>query len=345
MSGHQQQQPCGVHLVGSIPLPSTEQVFREACKSLPGRLRRLPDGETGNRQAFTTFQRDAFASNPGVLRSFGVQDGSHEEVIPAAGDIQVLSTKYDDYALSSYTKFCQLRTEGIIPKGTRFQVSLATPINTIAPFVDPSHQAAAEPVYEKALLSALRRIQDEIPAEDLAIQWDVAVEFAMLENVGFFLFVPWFSPVKEGIMERIVRLAAAVDDKVELGYHLCYGDIQHQHFVQPKDVGLLVEMANLIVEQVQHPVSWIHMPVPKERDDAAYFAPLKTLRLRGNTELYLGVVHYKDEEGTRRRIKAAKEVVKEFGVATECGMGRTPPEELGDILAICATVTAPYSRS
>lgn len=345
MSGdqqQQQQQPCGVHLVGSIPLSSTEQVFREACKTLPGRLRRLPDGETGKRQAFTTHQRDVFAPNPAVLRSFGAPDGSKEEVKPVTGDIQVLPTEYDDYALSSYTKFCQLRDEGVIPQGTRFQISFPTPINTIAPFIDPSHQAAVEPVYEKALLSALRRIQDKIPAKDLAIQWDVAVEFAMLENVGF-VFAPWFSPVKEGIMERIVRLSAAVDDNVELGYHLCYGDIGHQHFVQPKDTGLLVEMANLIVEKVQRPVSWFHMPVPKDRDDAPYFAPLKALRLQDNTELYLGLVHYKDEEGTRRRIQAAKEVVKKFGVATECGMGRTPPEELGDILAICAAVSAPYS--
>jgi len=341
MSSHQQQ-PCGVHIVGSVPLPSTEQVFRQACKTLPGRLRRLPDGETGKRWNFTSHQRDIFAPTPAVLRSFDGQDRNPEEAKNATSDIQLLPTEYDDFALSSYTGFCQLRTEGVIPQGTRFQVSLPTPINTIGPCIDPGCQAAVEPVYEKALLNALRRIQDEIPAKDLAIQWDVAVEFGMLENIGF-IFVPWFSPVKEGIMERIVRLSAAVDDKVELGYHLCYGDIQHRHFVEPKDIGLLVEMANLIVEQVQHPVSWIHMPVPKDRADAAYFAPLKGLQLQDNTELYLGVVHFGDEEGTQRRIQAAKGVVKKFGVATECGMGRTPPEELGSILEICAAVTAPYS--
>ncbi|KAI9870161.1 MAG: hypothetical protein M1830_004621, partial [Pleopsidium flavum] len=326
MSSHQQQ-PCGVHLVGSVPLPSTEQVFRQACKTLPGRLRRIPDGETDKRQNFTTPQRDIFAPTPAVLRSFDGHNLSPEEAKNATSDIQILSTGYDDFALSSYTKFRQLRTEGVIPQGTRFQVSLPTPINTLAPFIDPGCQAAVEPVYEKALLSALRRIQDEIPAKDLAVQWDVAVEFGMLESIGF-IFTPWFSPVKEGIMERIVRLSAAVDDKVELGYHLCYGDIQHRHFVEPKDMGLLAELANSIVEQVRHPVSWIHMPVPKDRADAAYFAPLKGLRLQDSTQLYLGVVHFGDEEGTQRRIQAAKEVVKEFGVGTECGMGRTPPEEL-----------------
>ncbi|MCJ1258529.1 hypothetical protein MMC24_006362 [Lignoscripta atroalba] len=333
----QQQQPCGVHIVGSVPLPSSEHVFRQVCKNLPGRLRRLPDGETGTRQQFTGFQGAVFAPTPAVLRSPDGSARSREEV-----NIQLLPTGYDDFALASYATFCQLRTEGVIPQGTRFQVSLPTPINTVAVFVDPSYQEVVEPVYEKALLSALRRIQDEIPAKDLAIQWDVAVEFGMLENVGF-VFVPWWSPVKEGVVERIVRVSAAVDEGVEMGYHLCYGDIEHRHFVEPKDMGLLVEMANLIVEQVEHRVSWFHMPVPKDRADAAYFAPLKGLRRPDTTELYLGVVQFEDEEGTRRRIQAAKEVVKEFGVATECGMGRTPPEQLAGILEISAAVSAPRS--
>lgn len=343
MSNHQQQQPRGVHVVGSVPLPSTEQVFREACKTLPGPLHRLPDGETGKRQNFTSFQTDVFAKCPSVLRALDGQNRSTEGVQSGTGDIQLLPTGYDDCALASYATFCQLRKEGVIPPGTRFQVSLPTPINVIGPFVDPSHQAAVEPVYEKALLSALRRIQDEIPAKDLSIQWDVAVEFAMLENVQFFLFTPWFSPVKEGIMERIVRVSAAVDKDVELGYHLCYGDIQHRHFVEPKDTALLVEIANLILKQVHHPVNWIHMPVPKDRTDAAYFAPLEGLKLQDNTQLFLGLVHHADEEGTRRRTEAAEKVVKKFGVSTECGMGRTPPEELDGILKICAAVSAPYS--
>lgn len=41
-----------------------------------------------------------------------------------------------------------------------------------------------EPLYAEALLSCLQRIQDAIPAEDLAIQWDLAAEFALLEGVA-----------------------------------------------------------------------------------------------------------------------------------------------------------------
>ena len=84
------------------------------------------------------------------------------------------------------------------------------------------------------------------------------------------------------------------------------------------------------------------MPVPKSRDDRAYFEPLKELKRPDGLELYLGLVHAGDEEGTRRRIKTAEEVgVGRFGVATECGMGRTPVSELPSIFEISAEVPEP----
>jgi hypothetical protein len=40
-----------------------------------------------------------------------------------------------------------------------------------------------------------------------------------------------------------------------------------------------------------------------ERDDDACFAPLDYLKLAAETELYLGVIHFRDgEQGARRRI-------------------------------------------
>jgi hypothetical protein len=47
-----------------------------------------------------------------------------------------------------------------------------------------------------------------------------------------------------------------------LGFHLCYGDLDAKHFVQPIDATKLVEMANLITRSVQRAIQWMHMPVP-----------------------------------------------------------------------------------
>ncbi len=58
--------------------------------------------------------------------------------------------------------------------------------------------------------------------------------------------------------------------------------------------------------------------------------------------LSLGLVHYTDGvEGTRKRIEAAQRVVTDFGVATECGLGRRPVETIPGLLRIHSEVAAP----
>ena len=39
----------------------------------------------------------------------------------------------------------------------------------------------------------------------------------------------------------------------------------------------MVDFADRIVTKVRRPITWVHMPVPRERDDEAYFAPLERL--------------------------------------------------------------------
>ncbi len=133
---------------------------------------------------------------------------------------------------------------------------------------------------------------------------------------------------------------------LRLGYHLCYGDYEHSHFKQPEDAANLVEVANAVstaavsTAAVKRPIHWVHMPVPRGRTDDAYFALLQNLKRRPETELYLGLVHFTDGvEGARQRIEAAQRVGSDFGIATECGLGRRPPETIPDLLRIHAEVT------
>jgi hypothetical protein len=356
-------QPCGVHLVGSVCLPSAEEVFRKTTSLLPGRLRRIPDGETQHRQQFFNFQRHVFAKagasealvkydaqfNP--LPSGPVPQERVERLVQLLREN--LHTEYDVYAIESYGLFTRLRDEGVIPPGVRFQVSLPTPVNVMT-MVSPPYQAALEPVYEAALLRDLRRIEAVVPSGDLAVQWDCAIEFAILEEIEYPPgFQPWFAhggkdatASRAHIDAALVRLGRAVGADTELGYHLCYGDRGHRHFCEPRDTGLLVDVALAVLRGVGRRVAWLHLPVPKRRDDDTYFAPLKELApvLEGGpTELYLGLVHADDEEGTRSRIEAASRVLGIFGVGTECGMGRTPPEHFASILAISSAFSSPVS--
>ena len=133
-----------------------------------------------------------------------------------------------------------------------------------------------------------------------------------------------------------------MDPKSEMGYHLCYGDIGHQHFVQPPDIELMVELANAIMEKISnvHPIAYFQMPVPKDRVVAAYFQPLEILKLH-DTKLVLGVVPPNDEAGTKKRLEVAQAFYPNIArVSSKCGLGRTPPGELRSILEICAAVTS-----
>ncbi|MFI5613323.1 hypothetical protein [Amycolatopsis sp. NPDC051903] len=328
----------GVHLVGSVPLGDAEEVFRAVAASVGRHVRRVPDGETGARANWTFWQGDVFARTPGLVTDdVGRGEYSPTPKYRLAGDPSALrfgSLGYAAAALSSWVVFRRLRAAGVLPD-LRFQVSLPTPMAPIRLHVDPRDQAAVEPAYETALLRELELITDAIPAGELSIQWDTAVEFGMLEGV----FPSWVPDLREGILDRLTRLGDAVPSDVELGYHLCYGDSAHKQFVEPKDTSHLVAVANAVAARLSRPLGWIHLPVPLSRTDAAYFEPLRTLALPAATELYLGLIHATDgAAGAADRITAALSAVDNFGVATECGFGRRQPAAVPALLALHAAV-------
>jgi hypothetical protein len=143
------------------------------------------------------------------------------------------------------------------------------------------------------------------------------------------------------LLGQLAQLGDAIPTGVEMGYHLCYGDRGHKHFIEPKDTRNLVEVANGIASRLHRRLDWLHLPVPRGRDDAAYYAPLRGLALKPETQLYLGLVHHSDGvDGTRRRMAAAAPYVANFGIAAECGLGRRDPATIRDFLAVHAAAAA-----
>jgi hypothetical protein len=337
--------PRGALLLGSVPLPDAETVFRTASELLDGRLRRLPDGETNDgRDMWVVFPFPKFAENPALellgpdMHQYGeaprvqLRDGIDGD------DLEFEPFGYVDNARASYEIFSRLKRECVIEADVRFQVSLPTPTANLIVYVMPEAQAAVEPALERRIAAEIAGIVDAIPHDELAIQWDVCQEVGIWE--GF--YEPWYSDPQAAIPARLARLADLVPSDVEMGMHFCYGDYKHQHFMQPKSLAVTVAMANSARTAVRRSIDWVHLPVPADRDDDAYFAPLSDLRLDDETEFYLGLVHHHDGvEGAQRRIDAAQRFRDRFGVATECGMGRRPSETIPDLLRIHAEVSEP----
>jgi hypothetical protein len=337
------QQPRGAHLNGSVPLSSSEEVFRAAAGTLGAHLRRIPDGETGVRAGWIGWQRAVFTHHPefepgepepGV---YGPQPVFRLRQRDRASHLEFGSLGYSEAAIASYADFERLKRDGVIPAAVRFQVSLPTPLAPMS-FIALRDRDLAEPAYERRLLTELREITNAVPNDQLAIQWDVAFEVGLLEELAPTHLGDPFN----NVIQRLVRIGEAVRPDVDLGYHLCYGDLGRHHFKEPSDTELLVRMANALATHLGAQLKWLHLPVPRVREDDDYFAPLEQLELPAGTELYLGVVHLEDGvDGARRRVEAALRHVSSFGVATECGLGRHPAEAVPEVLRTHAAVAVP----
>lgn len=325
----------GVHLVGSVAMDSAEAVFTALAGELGPWLQRLPDGETGERHRWIYWQREMLLGHPDMeldpdaeplaLHQWDGQLIRNTELIrfkPGVdpGGVE-FETGYAAAARESYETFRRLRTEGVIGHGVRFQVSLPTPMASGYMYLSPNSLDDYLPVYERALTTALDQILQAVPHDELTIQWDVCQEVLIYED--YFPVRP--QDYKAQIMAQLARLGRRVPEDVELGYHLCYGTPTDEHLVMPADMAILVEMANGIVSTLDRRLDFMHMPVPRERSDDAYFAALADLEMPESAELYLGLIHHDDGEGDRARVAAARKIWPDFGIATECGWGRTDP--------------------
>jgi hypothetical protein len=336
-------QPTIVHFVGSIPLPDTETVFRTLAAAAGPHLLRLPDGETGIRKTWIRFLQGVLAENPAIEVATDVPpfkftqwDGKLLREIPrlrvkpgARPDPASFDTGYAAMAIDSWGVFERLQRAGVIPPAVKFQVSLPTPIAPTYNNMVPGDRPLVLPALTDHLVGEVRKIAAAIPNDRLALQWDVCQEVLAWEGY----YEPGPVDFRSETLAELTRIGDAVPAGVELGYHLCYGSPADEHCVQPRDMAIMVDMANATSAGVARSIEFFHMPVPKDRADDAYFAPLDNLRLPPQTDLYLGLVHHADAHGDAARLTAARRHARVDGVATECGMARGDPARLAALLA------------
>jgi hypothetical protein len=332
-----------VHFVGSIPLPDSETVLRTLSSAVGSHVRRLPDGETGIRKTWIRFLQDVLAQNPAIELAADVPpfkfvqwDGKVLREIPRlrikrgmTPDAKDFKTGYADMAIASFAVFDRLQKTGVIPAGVKFQISIPTPIAPIYNNMVPADRPKLLPPLTQHFIGEVAAIARALPNDRIAIQWDVCQEVLAWE--GYYEAGP--VDFRTETIDLLAQIGDAVPDKIELGYHLCYGSPADEHMVQPKDAGIMVQIVNGVTARVRRPIQFFHLPVPKGRSDDAYFAPLERLKLKPGTELYLGLIHHSDAEGDRKRLAAARRHTRVDGIGTECGMARGDPSRLPALLA------------
>jgi hypothetical protein len=340
-----------VHLVGSVPLSGARDVFAAVSKALGPHLKRIPDGETGERSDWITWLEPIFANDPALEKSdevFRVHAGAKAHTRyrlkpgKSVSDIAFENLFYADIAGRSFAEFAALKRQGIVPKNCRFQIDLVPAHSVVWLFLQGDLQRPVDPVYNAALKREIDKIAAVLPHDQIAIQFDVAsAVFARLQRNEPNAYGRDRDEMLATFAGILAELAEHVSPAIELLFHFCYGDANHKHAVEPVDMTDMVDMANRLSADIRRPIYLIHMPVPRDRADDAYFMPLERLHLRSETELSLGLVHYTDGlAGTRARLATAERHVRDFSIATECGFGRRNPATIADLLRIHAEAAA-----
>ena len=342
-------------LVGSVPAKNVEQVFQSCAEHGGDIFDALPDGEIGERSYWVTFLFfSVYDSNPNietvqrpVVKSgkpdwlpAGYDDNWSFKLADGVSDLRHEKLGYAEQAENSYATFRRLKDAGTVAADTRFQVALPT---TESSFRWVFHDAAEHDVLVSAFYDVMARemeaIVAAIPASELSIQWDVCWETVEIEaeerdvDLGLSGYQP---PGKafDRYVADITKLALLVPEDALMGLHLCYGDLGHRHCIEPQDLSVVVNMANAAATHVARSIDFVHVPVPRSRHDAEYFAPLSDYKVPG-LKLFLGLVHVTDGlAGTMQRVEAGKRYFDGFGIATECGFGRRPVEQIPEILGI-----------
>ena len=345
--------PSSVHFNGSVNLPDTETVLREITSRVPRGVRRLPDGETGDRRGWIGYQLPRILATPGLERV--EPDATHADVYggnrptarlapgtdPAA--VRWPDLGYAQAYLESYAVLQRLRADGVVPPAVRLQAQYPTPF-AVSGFFHPRDKELLLPSYEAALLADLDRLLAAVPHDELAVQWDVAVEIGFLERAP---------QMFDDVVAALGRHLDHLPRDVPVGVHLCYGDAGHRHFMEPSSLATQVRLTNALAEGTARAPSWVSFTVPQNRADEDYFAPLAELRTGHATELYFALVPYHPDAQPPGTITTQVRMVDThlpgsagpWGVCTECGMGRAERSDVPRLLDLHREILDAFATS
>jgi hypothetical protein len=232
-----------------------------------------------------------------------------------------------------HTSLVRLRSEGVIPVSTRFQVSLPTPVGVVVNFFIPTARSLVDDPYQTSLLAELDTILATIPGPDLAIQWDVVWEFAMIE--GWASESEWWGgDAFTDIIDRLANLGNAVPPTSSSDFTFAMAMPTTSSSSSPPTPGRCAMLPTL---SGRHCIAIWTECICRCPGTATTWStsPHYQNWTSTKTQLYLGLIHLTDGvPGANRRVASARSAVTEFGVATECGFGRRPPESIRQLLGI-----------
>jgi len=101
----------------------------------------------------------------------------------------------------------------------------------------------------------------------------------------------------------------------------------------PRDASAIVALANGLSRHIGRRIDAIQAATVAAWTRRAHWRPLAELALEPETDVYLGLLHTDDgAAGAAARGELAAEFLPDFGISTECGLGRHSGEQLEAVL-------------
>jgi hypothetical protein len=273
-----------LHLPDGMGGATLSQLFPDGDAPLAGRARRVPAPPTSG------------YGMPGALP-------------------RVLDDAFVAAAVEAYRHYWAAMLDGRLADGTRYQLTLATPYTALSGVLPEADVVAALPAAEAVASTALARLLKSLPAERLALQWDVAAEVHVWETRGRTLNAPRGLP--ERLLESLAALSGGLPAELSVGFRLGRPTGE----APSADCGQATRLLGAIVATADRLPDFVYLPVPAEAPES-WYEPLANLTLFPDTEVALGLVHDEPDAADRAlgRLAAAHAFLPGAGLAPAPGV-------------------------
>ena len=340
-------------LIGSLPFDNEKEAMKMSFDILGDSIISLPDGEIGEKtEQYPTGTRAAWIMT--AIDSCKL-DSKRWKVIKKRGNIAesgypadykdveqlkpLVSPKeisnyinfgYDEYFSTSYPIFKELKDKYNNSK-VKFTLGIPTGLGITFATMNPITSLRYAEVFNRRIAKEVNNAALNAD-DDLLVQIEIPGELKMATLLPSLLI---------GLSTRgIFSLIRRLDKNIEIGLHICLGDLNNIALIKAKNLNKLVKFANHLIKHWPsgYKLNYIHIPLAEAKKppttNANFYQPLKDLNIPPGVTFVAGFAHEDNTDEDNQKIYNIIQSLREdeIAISHSCGLGRRTREEANNAL-------------
>lgn len=333
-------------LVGSIPGQNNEDAMTQALDELAPHLRYLPDGETGERDAWVVGIVNNLRSHPDLeVRKEGSWANYKDQLnYKVASGHKLRGDSLDLGHVAAYQDswpvFERLRQQ-YRRSDLAFQVGLPGAFDLALFAMGMTGPFRHRQPFADALIDEIEQIYSR-GGDDVIFQFEIPAELVFVTKAPG----PLQDTTARWLGGAVADLAARAPRGARFGVHLCLGDLGHRALARMKDTRPLVRLANAITRKwpARRPLEYVHAPLAAGEDppplEPGFYRPLNKLDIPDQTRFVAGLLHENRKIAELRSLLGHVEthLDETVDVAAACGLARRGRTAAQQVMRQAATL-------